>query len=61
MSQQVTVIDSIQHELFKVTFSDDHLFELSRRGWIFTRNIGGVDTMYMNHTRLIEAIGEMAI
>lgn len=58
---QVQIIDTVETALFSVNFNPDHLAELARRGWVFIRNIGGRDIPHMNHTRLIEVIGEMAL
>lgn len=58
---QVRIIDTIQDELFTARFKDDQFALLVRRGWIFYRNLNGVDTPCMNHTRLIEVINEAAI
>lgn len=58
---QVRIIDTVQDELFTVSFKDDQFALLVRRGWIFYRNLKGLDTPYMNHTRLIEVINEAAI
>lgn len=57
----VQVIDTIGDHVCTVTFSPDHTNELIRRGWLFTRNVAGRDTLYMNHTRLIEAVSEISI
>ena len=61
MTMQVRIIDSIGCDLFTVKFKDDQFALLARRGWIFIRNIGGLDAPHMNHTHLIEAITEMSI
>lgn len=57
----VQVIDNLGDRVCTVTFSADHTNELIRRGWLFTRNVAGRDTLYMNHTRLMEAVFEIAI
>lgn len=57
----VHVIDNLEDCICTVTFSPEHTNELIRRGWLFTRNVAGRDTLYMNHTRLMEAVFEIAI
>ena len=57
----VHVIDSIEAPVCTCSFSPDHTNELIRRGWLFTRNVAGRDVLYMNHTRLIEAVNEISI
>ncbi len=57
----VQVIDSLGDRVCTVTFSADHTNEMIRRGWLFVRNVGGRDTLHMNHTRLIEAVSEISI
>lgn len=57
----VTVIDTVEDELFKVQFHPEHVECMAVRGWIFMRNVHGRAEPYMNHTRLIEAIEEMAL
>ena len=57
----VQVIDNLEDRVCTVTFSPDHTNELIRRGWLFTRNVAGRDVLYMNHTRLIEAVNEISI
>jgi hypothetical protein len=58
---QVRIIDTVGRVLFTVNFNDDQFALLACKGWIFIRNIGGLDAPYMNNTRLIEAITEMSI
>lgn len=61
----VTVIDSIEDELFTVKFQSDHFCELARRKVIFYMPKWIRGELYqvptMKHTDLITAINEMAL
>lgn len=65
MGMSVTVIDSIEDELFTVQFQSDHFCELARRKVIFNvpkwRNGEMYQIPMMKHTDLINAINEMAL
>jgi len=65
MTMPVTIIDSIDDELFTVEFKDDHFCELVRQSQVFTRPKWIRGEMYkvpmMKHTDLIKAINEMAL
>jgi hypothetical protein len=61
----VTIIDSIEDELFTVNFQSDHFCEFARRKEIFYRPKWVNGTVYqvptMKHTDLIKGIEEMAL
>lgn len=65
MAMTVTIIDSIEDELFTVEFKEDHFCEFVRRGTVFTRPKRIHGTVYhvptMKHTDLIDAINEMSL
>lgn len=65
MSMTVTIIDSIDAELFTVEFKDDHFCEFVRRKEIFYRPKWVNGTVYqipvMKHTDLVKGIDEMAM
>jgi hypothetical protein len=65
MSMTVTIIDSIEDELFNVNFQSEPICEFARSNAIFYRPKWVNGTVYqvptMKHTDLIKGIEEMAL